>query len=99
MQQSEHDFGEAPGLQVAGQRGRVDQAAVDIAGNAVTPPPPGETPPQQQVNPSQALEQNSQADLAQSLVALTVGKTEVQAGAKVVETADEVLGTLIDTRA
>ncbi len=82
----------------AGQR-RVDQAAVDIAGNAVTPPPPGETPPQQQVNPSQALEQNSQADLAQSLVALTVGKTEVQAGAKVVETADEVLGTLIDTRA
>lgn len=80
----------------AGQR-RVDQAAVDIAGNAVTPPP-GETPPQQQVNPSQALEQNSQADLAQSLVALTVGKTEVQAGAKVVETADEVLGTLIDTR-
>ncbi|MGL4317748.1 MAG: hypothetical protein ACRCTL_14200 [Pseudomonas sp.] len=82
----------------AGQR-RVDQAAVDIAGNAVTPPQPGETPPQQQVEPSQALEQNSQADLAQSLVALTIGKTEAQAGAKVVETADEVLGTLIDTRA
>lgn len=81
----------------AGQR-RVDQAAVDIAGNVVTPPPPSDTPPAQQVNPSQALEQNSQADLAQSLVALTVGKTEVQAGAKVVETADEVLGTLIDTR-
>ncbi|MEK1905371.1 MAG: hypothetical protein AAAB13_06300 [Pseudomonas sp.] len=81
----------------AGQR-RVDQAAVDIAGNAVTPPPE-QTPPSQQVNQSQALEQSSQADLAQSLVALTVGKTEVQAGAKVVETADEVLGTLIDTRA
>ncbi len=75
----------------AGQR-RVDQAAVDIAGNAVRPQP-------QQVNQSQAVEQSSQADLAQSLVALTVGKTEAQAGAKVVETADEVLGTLIDTRA
>ena len=82
----------------AGQR-RVDQAAVDIAGNAVTPPPPSATPPAQQVNPSPALEQNSQADLAQSLVALTVGKTEVQAGAKVVETADEALGTLINTHA
>lgn len=75
----------------AGQR-RVDQAAVDIAGNAVVPQP-------EPVSQSQALEERSQADLAQSLVALTIGKTEAQAGAKVVETADEVLGTLIDTRA
>ncbi|MBB2493840.1 pyrroloquinoline quinone biosynthesis protein PqqE [Aquipseudomonas ullengensis] len=82
----------------AGQR-RVDQAAVDIAGNAVAPQPPEQASQSQQVNQSQALEQNSQADLAQSLVALTIGKTEAQAGAKVVETADEVLGTLIDTRA
>lgn len=82
----------------AGQR-RVDQAAVDIAGNAVTSPQPGGTPPTQQVSPNQAIEQNAPADLAQSLVALTIGKTEAQAGAKVVETADEVLGTLIDTRA
>lgn len=79
----------------AGQR-RVDQAAAEIAGNAGAPAPVA-APPQQQVNaPS---ETSSQVDLATSLVALDVGKTEVQAGAKVVETADEVLGTLIDTRA
>lgn len=80
----------------AGQR-RVDQAAADIAGNAVAPQPAEQAPQPQQAN--RAAEQNSQADLAQSLVALSVGKTEVQAGAKVVDTADEVLGTLIDTRA
>ncbi|UUY09815.1 hypothetical protein LRS11_07205 [Pseudomonas sp. J452] len=80
----------------AGQR-RVDQAATEIASNTL-PQAPVETPPQQ-VNPSPNSAANTQADLAESLVALNVGKTEVQAGAKVVETADEVLGTLIDTRA
>lgn len=80
----------------AGQR-RVDQAAADIAGNTL-PQAPVETPPTQQVNPSPSSASNTQADLAESLVALNVGKTEAQAGAKVVETADEVLGTLIDTR-
>jgi len=39
------------------------------------------------------------ADTAESLVQLSVGKTEAQAGAKVIETSDEVLGTLIDIRA
>lgn len=81
----------------AGQR-RVDQAAAEIAGSAVTPAPV-ETPPQQQINPPPSSEASSPTDLAESLVALNVGKTEAQAGAKVVETADEVLGTLIDTRA
>ncbi|QKE64789.1 hypothetical protein HNE05_16005 [Aquipseudomonas campi] len=81
----------------AGQR-RVDQAATEIASNTL-PQAPVETPPAQQVNPSPSGAANTQADLAESLVALNVGKTEVQAGAKVVETADEVLGTLIDTRA
>ena len=38
-------------------------------------------------------------DLATSLVDLRVGKIEAQAGAKVVATADAVLGTLLDTRA
>jgi flagellar hook protein FlgE len=42
---------------------------------------------------------NRQPDLAESLVGLTQGRNEVQASARVVETADEVLGTLIDTRA
>ncbi len=39
------------------------------------------------------------ADTAENLVQLSVGKTEAQAGAKVIETSDEVLGTLIDIRA
>ena len=38
-------------------------------------------------------------DLASSLVDLQVGKVEVQAGARVLETADAVLGTMLDTRA
>ena len=58
-----------------------------------------ETPPAQQVEPSQQSQANTQADLAESLVGLTQGRNEVQASARVVETADEVLGTLIDTRA
>lgn len=80
----------------AGQR-RVDQAASDIAGNAVNQQPPGSAAQQ----PSQvpATEQSARPELADSLVALNVGKVEAQAGARVVETADEVLGTLIDTRA
>ncbi|MBC9249012.1 hypothetical protein A9179_01860 [Pseudomonas alcaligenes] len=76
----------------AGQR-RVDQAAGEIAGAAVTPQEPSEAAQ------APAFGRDVQADLAQSLVALQVGKVEAQAGAKVVETADEVLGTLIDTRA
>lgn len=39
------------------------------------------------------------ADTADNLVQLSVGKTEAQSGAKVIETSDEVLGTLIDIRA
>ena len=41
----------------------------------------------------------SRPDLAESLVALRQGQNEAEAGAKVVKTADEVLGTLIDTTA
>lgn len=83
----------------AGQR-RVEQAAGEIAGNAVTPPPQGsQTPPQNQVNPVPQAAEQSRPDLAQSLVALRIGENEVRANARVVETADEVLGTLIDTRA
>ena len=83
----------------AGQR-RVEQAAGEIAGNAVNPPAPGsQTPPQNQVNPAPAAAEQNRPDLAESLVALRVGENEVRANARVVETADEVLGTLIDTRA
>ena len=69
---------------------RVDQAATNIASSTVTRP--------EQARDSTALP-DTNADLASSLVELKVGKTEAQAGAKVVETADEVLGTLLDIRA
>jgi len=60
---------------------------------------PAEAPPAQQVEPSPQSQANTQADMAESLVGLMQGRNEVQASARVVETADEVLGTLIDTRA
>lgn len=82
----------------AGQR-RVDQAAREIASNTLPTQPPAETPPSQQVEPSPEARASGQTDLAESLVGLTQGRNEVQANARVVETADEVLGTLIDTRA
>lgn len=83
----------------SGQR-RVDQAAAEIAGNAVAAPPqPAQTPSSNQVNPSPETAGQGSADLAESLVALRVGQHEAQAGARVVRTADEVLGTLIDTKA
>lgn len=84
----------------AGQR-RLDQAAADIASNAVTTPPEQSTstPPPNQVNPAPSTAEQNRPDLAESLVALEQARNEVQAGAKVVKTADEVLGTLIDTSA
>lgn len=76
----------------AGQR-RVDQAASDIANAGVAPQQPME-------NASAARDPaDNPVDLADSLVSLSQGRNEVQASARVVETADEVLGTLIDTRA
>jgi flagellar hook protein FlgE len=82
----------------AGQR-RVDQAATEIASSTLPVQQPSETPPTQQVEPNPEVLANRQPDLAESLVGLTQGRNEVQASARVVETADEVLGTLIDTRA
>ncbi len=83
----------------SGQR-RVDQAAGNIASNAVTQPQqPNSTPPANQVNPAPSSAEQSRPDLAESLVALRQGQNEAQAGAKVLKTADEVLGTLIDTKA
>lgn len=73
----------------AGQR-RVEQAAGEVASAAGAPVQP---------SPAQQVEPANPSDLAESLVGLTQGRNEVQASARVVETADEVLGTLIDTRA
>lgn len=82
----------------AGQR-RVEQAASEIASNTLPTQAPVEAPPAQQVEPSPQSQAKTQADMAESLVGLMQGRNEVQASARVVETADEVLGTLIDTRA
>ena len=67
-----------------GQR-RVDQAAAEVAGASLPSAP---------ANPSATA-----ADLTSLLLELEMGKQEVEAGAKVLKTADETLGTLIDTRA
>ena len=42
---------------------------------------------------------NSQADMASQLVNLDVGKYQALAGSKVMQAAQETLGTLIDTKA
>jgi flagellar hook protein FlgE len=68
---------------------RVNQAATDIA-NA------GQSKP---VASRSNSEQAQPVDLATSLVDLQVGKEQVQAGAKVIKTADDALGTLLDIRA
>lgn len=97
MEISANAFSAGLGGIQAGQR-RVEQAAGEIAAST-QPQPSTQTPPSQQVEPGAEARANTQPDLAESLVGLTQGRTEVQASARVVETADEVLGTLIDTRA
>lgn len=71
---------------------RVSQAAGDIASISV------EKPAQEQV-PSSVDSQTQPVDLASSLVDLQIGKQQVQAGAEVIKTADDALGTLLDIRA
>ncbi|MCJ8170342.1 hypothetical protein [Atopomonas sediminilitoris] len=89
----------------AGQR-RIDQAASDIARQTLPqreevqqaqaeqanrPDPANSAPPVRTAEPTSAV--------ADSLVELREGQTEAQAGAQVIKTADEVLGTLVDVRA
>lgn len=85
-----------------GQR-RVDQAAFEIAGSglpqAQTTNQANQNNAQNQVNPSPQSADPNSPDLTESLVVLRVGENEVRANSRVVDTADEVLGTLIDTRA
>jgi flagellar hook protein FlgE len=71
---------------------RVSQAAGDIASISV------EKPAQEQVA-SSVDSQAQPVDLASSLVDLQIGKQQVQAGAEVIKTADDALGTLLDIRA
>lgn len=66
---------------------RIDQASVEIAGSSLA-------------RSGQADAQSrSNADIADDMVEMTSGKLQAEAGARVVETADDVLGTLIDIRA
>lgn len=73
----------------SGQR-RIDQAGADIAGSSVQ---------RNQQAPSARVQEFNSADQASNLVDLNVGKFQAEAGAQVIKTADDVLGTLIDTRA
>ncbi|WP_339489506.1 hypothetical protein [Pseudomonas sp. EL_65y_Pfl2_R95] len=73
---------------------RVDQAAQGIASGAA--PQPARSAEQVASNsPAQA----GTPELSSNLIELRVGQYQAQAGARLLETADEVLGTLIDTRA
>ena len=83
----------------SGQR-RVDEAAAVIASNALSEQPrPTSAPPANQVNPAPSSAEQNRPALAESLAALRQGQNEAEIGAKVVKTADEVLGTLIDVTA
>ncbi|ARN76350.1 hypothetical protein [Oceanicoccus sagamiensis] len=50
-------------------------------------------------DPQTASGGDSLADITEAAVSLKVGEQQVQASAAVVKTADEVLGTLLDTKA
>ena len=79
---------------------RVDQAALEIAGSTVTPTQqPNQANSTNQVNPTSQASEFNETDLTESLVDLRMGEIESRANARVIDTADEVLGTLIDTRA
>ncbi len=65
---------------------RVAEAGSDIARNSLSAQDSQAAPP-------------AEPDLATSLVELKVGEREAAAGARVIETADQVLGTLVDIRA
>lgn len=69
---------------------RVNQAAQGIASTAIASPSPENT--------AQAAS-TPQAPVSDSLIELRAGQYQAQAGARLLDTADEVLGTLIDTRA
>ena len=77
---------------------RVDQAASQIASNAVDRPAVSNQSTNLQAQQVLSVDR-SQQDLAGSAVELTQGKLQVEAGLKVTHAANETLGTLIDTYA
>ena len=73
----------------SGQR-RVEQAAGEIASAPVEA---------QATNAPANQSSAARSDIADNMVDMRVGQYEAQAGARVVQTADRVLGTLIDVTA
>ncbi|TWH76291.1 hypothetical protein LX59_01214 [Azomonas agilis] len=69
----------------SGQR-QIDTAGTAIANNSLP-------------SPDNSLVVAERQDITDSLVQLKVGEINAQAGVKVMETADQVLGTLIDVQA
>ncbi|MEH6565701.1 MAG: hypothetical protein V7756_10300 [Halopseudomonas sp.] len=80
---------------------RMTNAASDIAraGTAVDPVSPNPIPTQPatgQAAASAPVESARPVYLVDSMVELQQGRQEAQAGASIIDTADEVLGTLLD---
>ena len=101
MEISSNAFNSGLNAMRAGQQ-RMDQAASEIARSAVAPQGEAQGSPAQALppaQPSQAAERVDNQALAESLVELKSARNDVEAGARVVATADEMLGTLVDTRA
>ncbi|WP_417661665.1 hypothetical protein [Pseudomonas sp.] len=73
---------------------RVDRAAQGIASGAATQP----ARTGQQAEATNATQAGT-PEITNNLIELRLGQYQAQAGARVLETADAVLGTLIDTRA
>lgn len=73
------------GAYQAGQQ-RVDQAGAAIAGQSLPIPENSQTV-------------TETVDLTEQLIQMKVGEHQAKAGARVLQTADEVLGTLINTTA
>ena len=79
---------------------RANTAAAEIAraGAPVNPAAPLQAATAQPVA-STAVESNRPVDMVSALVALEQARQEVEAGASIIDTADEILGTLIDIHA
>lgn len=77
---------------------RIDQAAGQMAIATVEPSVSSQSS-DTQVNRMRAVDRSQLSDIASNVADLNTGKAQVELGAKVVRTADEMVGTLIDTYA
>ncbi|MFJ4344537.1 pyrroloquinoline quinone biosynthesis protein PqqE [Pseudomonas sp. NPDC089401] len=77
---------------------RVDQAAGQIANASVERSSTSQSS-DFQAERLRSVDRSQQMDMATSTVQLALGKTEVEAGAKVAKASDEMLGRFIDTYA